>query len=386
VRGAALGDGADPLPDLLGDVASGEAGREHAGGGDGAGGRSAVGDHDGAAQAEQRRAPVRLGIEPGAELAQPATLQQRAHPGGAGASEGGPQLRRGKAQRPFEGLERHVAGETVGDDHIDGACHQVAALHVALEVQWQRAAERFRRQQFVGAAGQRVSLARLGADREQTDSGHGGAERDLRVGHAQLAELDEHLRLRVGRRARVDEHRRGRMRGQYDGQAGPRDTGQREQPVPGTCHDRARRSGRHDRRGLTAPDQLAGDGEARPGPPEAGQGALVHPDDVLGGHHPQLRTGAEPGDDWPQPRRRPGQQHGEPVLALGGQGARHDLIRRVVAAHRVHRDHRLGQRPGDQLRSRSQFADIVAARRHMAHVVVPPGLSFDPLGLCCGQA
>jgi hypothetical protein len=44
--------GAEPLGDLLGDLAAGQVGRELAGGGDGAGGAGAVRDHHGAAQAE----------------------------------------------------------------------------------------------------------------------------------------------------------------------------------------------------------------------------------------------------------------------------------------------------------------------------------------------
>ena len=73
-----------------------------------------------------------------------------------------------------------------------------------------------------------------------------------------------------------------------------------------------------------APDQLAGDGEAGAGPPEPGERALLHPDDVLGGHDPQLRAAAEPGDDRPQPRGRAGQQRGEAMLALRGERAGDD--------------------------------------------------------------
>ena len=50
-------------------------------------------------------------------------------------------------------------------------------------------------------------------------------------------------------------------------------------------------------------------------------------------------AGPEPGDHRPEPGRRPGEERGHAVLALGGERARDDLVRRVVAAHRVHRDH-----------------------------------------------
>ena len=80
------------------------------------------------------------------------------------------------------------------------------------------------------------------------------------------------------------------------------------------------------------------------GTAEPGERALVHPHDVLGGHDLQLRACAEPGDHRPQPRGGPGEQRGHAMLALGGERARDDLVRRVVAAHRVHRDHWLGGR------------------------------------------
>jgi hypothetical protein len=36
-------------------------------------------------------------------------------------------------RRALDGLERHVAGEAVGDDHVDQAVHDVAAFDVAVE-------------------------------------------------------------------------------------------------------------------------------------------------------------------------------------------------------------------------------------------------------------
>ena len=79
------------------------------------------------------------------------------------------------------------------------------------------------------------------------------------------------------------------------------------------------------------------------GPPEAREGALAHPHHVLGGHHPQLGPAAEPGDHRAQPGGRPGEQRRDAVLALRGERAGDDLVRRVVPAHRVDRDHRLAR-------------------------------------------
>jgi len=326
-----------------------------------------VRDDDAAAEPEQRRATVGLGVEALAELAEPAALQQRAEPAGPGPGEGGAQLGRREPHRPFERLERHVAGEAVGDDHVDGAGHQVAALDVAREVERQRVALRFGGEQFVRPAGQHVPLARLGADREQADLRRRDAERDLRVGHAELAELNEHLRLGIGGGARVDEHRVVRVRRQHDGEPGSWHTGHLEQPLPGARHDRAGRPGRDDRGGLPAPDQLARDGDARPGAAEPGERALAHAHDVFGGHYPQLGARAEPGDHRAKPGRRPGEQRGDAVFPLRGERARHDLVWSVVPAHGVHRDHRLGgaagRADGRQLDGRQ--GQVVRGRRYM---------------------
>ena len=159
------------------------------------------------------------------------------------------------------------------------------------KLQRQRAALRLGGEQFVRPAGQRVPLARLGADGEQADLRRRDAERDLRVGDAELAELHEHLRLGVGGGARVDEHRRLGVGRQHDGQ--PRAAARRA-AASSRCRALATIApvdpAETTARGLPAPDQLAGDGDAGPGPPEPGERALAHPDHVLGGHHPQLRA------------------------------------------------------------------------------------------------
>jgi hypothetical protein len=392
VGAAALAGGAEPFPDLLGNVAAGEVPGERAGGADRARGRSAVRDHDAAAEPEQRRAAVALGVEALAQLAEPAALQQRAEPPGPGSREGGAQFGRREPHRSFERLQRHVAGEPVGDDHVDRAGHQVAALDVAREVERQRAALRFGGEQLMRPAGQHVPLARLGADGEQPHLRRRDAERYLRVGHAELAELNQHLRLWVGGGADVDEHRVVRVRRQHDGESRPRHAGQLGEPVPGARHDRAGRPGRDDRGRLPAPDQLARDGDAGPGTAEPGERALAHVHDVLGGHDSQFRARAEPGDHRAKPGRRPGEQRGDAVFPLGGERAGHDLVWGVVAAHRVHGDHRLrwpgggrllDGRPGRvaRVRRRRRVLGVTAARRHMAHVFPGPSLSLDLLRL-----
>jgi len=204
-------------------------------------------------------------------------------------------------------------------------------------------------QQFVGTAGEHVAFTRFGADGEEADFGRPDAQGDLRVGGAELPELDEHLRFGVGGGAGVDENRGVGMRREHDRDTGPWHARQGQQPVPRGGHGRTGGTGRHDRARLTAPDQLAGHGDAGARSPEAGQGALVHADDVLGGDHAQFRPGAKPGDHRPQPGGRPGQQGGDTQFALRGERPGHDLVRRVVAAHRVDRDHRVPAGPQIQL-------------------------------------
>ncbi len=53
---------AQALRYLIRNFAAGQLGREHAGGGDGAGGTRAVGDHHGSAQAEEHGSAVAFGV------------------------------------------------------------------------------------------------------------------------------------------------------------------------------------------------------------------------------------------------------------------------------------------------------------------------------------
>jgi hypothetical protein len=332
---------AEPLGDLLGDLAASQVRRELAGGGDGAGGAGAVRDHHGAAQAEQDGAAVALRVQPGAELAQPLTLQERADAGGPRAGDRRAQLARGEPDRALERLQRHVPGEAVGHDHVELAGQQVAALHVAREAERECAVRRVAGQQLVRSPGELVPLARLGPDREQPHLGSGHAQRGLRVGHAELAELDEHLRLGVGSRTRVDEHRAARAGRQHDGEPRPQHAGLGAQPQPRGGHDAASGTGRDHGGRVAAADQLARHRHARPRPAQAGQRTLVHGQVVLGRHDLDLVDGSKTAEHLAQPGRRPGQQDPDAVLALGRERPGHDFARGVVPAHGVHRDHRV---------------------------------------------
>jgi len=336
---------AEPLGDLLGDLAAGQVGGEQAGRGDRAGGAGAVGDDHRPAQAQQDGSAVALRIQPGGQLAQAAPLQEGAEPRGRGSGHRGPQLGRGEPDRAFQRLQRHVPGEAVGHDHVDLPGQQVTAFHVAREGQRERAVRRIGGQQLVGPPGELVALAGFGPDGEQPHPRGADAERELGVGHPELAELHEHLRLGVGGGPGVDEHRAAGPGRQHHGQPWPRHVGQRPQPQPGGGDHAGGRAGRHHRRRVAAPDQLAGHGHARPRAPQAGQGALVHGQVVLSGHDGQLvgpGARARLGQRLVQACGRPGQQDPDAVLALGGQRARDDLVWGMVAAHGVDGQHRTG--------------------------------------------
>jgi hypothetical protein len=336
---------AEPLRDLLGDLAAGQFGREQAGRGGGAGGAGAVRDHHGPGEAEQDGSAVALGVQPCGELAQATALQERADARGPGGGHRGAQLGCREPDRALQRLQRHVPGEAVGDDHVDLAGQQGTALDVAREAQRERAVRRIAGQQLVRAPGELVPLARLGPDRQQTHPRGGHAQRGLRVGDAELAELDEHLRLGIGGRARVDEDRAAGAGGQHHGQPGPFHAGQRPQPQPRGGHDAAGGPGRHHRGRVAPPDQLARHRHARPRAAQAGQGPLVHGQVVLGRHDLDLVERAHPGEHLAQLCRRSGQQDPDAVLALGRERPGDDLARGVIPAHGVHRDHRAGCGP-----------------------------------------
>ncbi len=218
-------------------------------------------------------------------------------------------------------------------------------------------------QQLMRAPGELVPFPRFGPDRQQPHLGGGHAQRGLRVRHAELAELDEHLRLGVGGRAGVDEHRPARAGGQHHGEPGAQHAGQRPQPQPRGRHDAAGGPGRHHRGRVAAPDQLARHRDARPRAAQAGQRALVHRQVVFGRHDLDLVDGAQPAEHLAQPRRGPGQQDPDAVLTLGRERPGDDLTGGVIPAHGVDRDHRAGRAAARACRAVRGAAGIARASR-----------------------
>src|ERR1017187_6270903 len=329
---------AEPLPDLLGDLAPGELGSEQARGRDRPGGRPAVRDDDGSLQAEQGRTAIALRVHPPGQLAKPAPLQQRAEPRRPGAFDDGTQLPGGEGGCTFEGLERDVAGEAVGDDHVHRAGQKVRAFDVAGEANRQGAVWRRGGEQLMGAAGQPVALPRLGADGEQAHPWLVRAVRDLRIGDAKLGELEQHFRLGVRYGPRVNEKSRIRAGGQHHDEGRPDQAGYRTQPQSCGRDDAAGGAGRNHRSRVASADQLASNGHARAWPPPAGQCPFVHRDGVIGGGDPDESRGQAGWQQRTQLAGRAGQNHRNPVIRGGRDRARNNLLGRVVAAHGIDRD------------------------------------------------
>ena len=367
---------AEPLRDLLGDLAAGQVGRQHAGGRGAAGRGRSVRDDDRALQPEQRGPAVGLGVQPLGELAQAAPLQQRPEPGRPGAGERLAQLPGGEAGGALERLQGHVAGEAVGHDHVDLAGQQVAALDVAGEADRQAAVRRVGVEQLIGAPGQLVALARLGADGEQADPRLGDAEGGLRVGHAELGELDQHLRLGVGDRARVEQQRGRGPGGQHDRQRGAQHPGSGRsrslavatmapvEPADITAAAWPRRTSwqatamldRGRRQLASAPSSIAIESSA--------------------GTIRDVGQRAVGGEQRAQQARAAGQQHRMPI-AGGRDRARHDLVR--ARDHRPWRPRRSPRGPGPVAR-RPPVRRLAArrCRRAAPRLRVPPIAPAQP--------
>ena len=117
----------------------------------------------------------------------------------------------------LEHLERHVAGEAVGHDHVDGRARQVEALHVAGEV------ERALGEPVVGGEHLGGALARLLADRQQADARPLDAHAGLHEAGAHVGELHEVLGARLHARAGVQQQHGPVGDRQQHGERGPED-------------------------------------------------------------------------------------------------------------------------------------------------------------------
>jgi hypothetical protein len=146
-------------------------------------------------------------------------------------------------ERALNGLERDVAGEAVGDDHVGRRADEVAAFDVAPALHLA--------EQRVRGLAQRVALAGLLAVGEQRDRGLLDAEADPCVLAPEHRPLDQPLGLRVDGGAAVDEQLRAVGAEQWERH---RDRGAVDAPDAAEAEER----GGHGGAGVARADERAG--------------------------------------------------------------------------------------------------------------------------------
>ena len=123
-------------------------------------------------------------------------------------------------QRPLERLERHVAGETVGHDHVGRAVRRSRPSTLPTK---RDAGARLPSSAWVSFT-RGVPLVGSSPIESRATAGLGDAVAGRGVGRAHLGELDQHRRRALGVGPGVDQHRRLRPEpGQRRGDAGPGD-------------------------------------------------------------------------------------------------------------------------------------------------------------------
>ncbi len=228
------------------------------------------------------------------------------------------------ADRPFEQLEREVAGEAVGDDDVGRAPQEVPALSVSLEVDARRVAE-----QLVGLDRHLVALLGLLADREQADGRVRAAEDLLGEDRAHRRELNEVLGPAVGVRAGVDQHRDARAERDRDSDRGSEDARETSEVEQAGGEHRARVAGRDDSVRAAVGHGADGRDEARVRLRPHGLRGLVRHLDPVGRLDERQAAGREPGR---------AEEHDLDSLGRRLERARDDLVRGAVTAQRVDRD------------------------------------------------
>ena len=239
--------------------------------------------HHHAAQAEHHGAVVAARVQPLAQPLQPRAGQQVADARGQRGGEHLAQHLAHQLQRALAGLERHVAGETVGHDHVGGAGGDVVAFHEAVEL----AAQVADLQHLGRLADALVALQLLGADIEQADGGGGEAEHGAGEHVAHHGELHQvaHVAQHVG--AEVEHHHVAARRGADGGHGRAVDAGQRLDDDLGQRQQRAGIAGRDHASRLAARHRV--DRQAHGGSAQAQRGGGL---EVAGDHLGGMTDGA----------------------------------------------------------------------------------------------
>ena len=283
-------------------------------------------DHDESAQAEQVGAAVRFRIEPAPQLAGRRADQEPSDLAARGRLDRLAQAADGGRDSALERLQGHVPGEAVADDHVGRAVQEVAALDVPDE------AKRARLEQRMGFTDELVALLRLLADREERDGRALDLERVLGEDGAHVGELEQVLGARVGVGARVEQHARAVRARERDRDRRTMDSGKPADLDEPRGQESAGVAGRERHVGLALLDGATGREERAVALGAHGvPGLLVHLDLLVGVD--DLESARERLDDL-----APAVEDRLDGVAARLERARDDLLRRPVAAHRVHRD------------------------------------------------
>ena len=166
--------------------------------------------HDaGALDAQKRRAAVRVGAHLALEIREPALERQRAQLGDRGLHHDVLERLEQHLGGALDGLQTHVAGEPVANEHVEVGRQHIAPLGVAGEVGQLLAHQLVRLLRELGA------LLLLLADIEQRGARLLDAQHLLRVDRAHAAELHEVLGLAVGVGAHIAHNDRTHRRGDH---------------------------------------------------------------------------------------------------------------------------------------------------------------------------
>ena len=224
-------------------------------------GRAVTFDRD-AGQSQEHRAVVAARVEPRRKFPQRAAGKQVADARRQRLAERAAQRIRRTAWRGLRRLQRDIAGEPVGDDHIDGAGRDVVALDKAVKTDRRHAAA----QPGGGATHRIVSLEVLGADIQQPDRRlrqpqHGAGE-DV----AHQRELHEVLGVAFDVGAEVEHHALAAPGREQRRDRRPVDARQRLQHEFRDRHQRAGVAGRNDAVGAAVGDRIDRQPHARSPP------------------------------------------------------------------------------------------------------------------------
>src|SRR6266567_8007128 len=213
--------------------------------------RGSVTDDAHATHTQQHRAAVFGVVEAPAELVEGLPRKQRPHLGRDGAGERFPQHVAHKTANALAGLECYVAHKTVADNHVGVAVEDVAAFHIADELD----GERF--EQLKRLTREVVALGLFFADGEQADARFLHLEHAAGVHLTHYGELLQVMGLAIHVGAHVEQHAGVAGRGRHGSrQRRPIDAGQGAQHHLGGSHRRAGVSCRDEARALVLADQL----------------------------------------------------------------------------------------------------------------------------------